>query len=290
MTDLISEWTVKGYHPIIGMDANASLDEARFSQFLDRNHLIDVVGHVTSGDPPPTYSRGQKRIDFILGDMHVCEAAIQGGSLGMHEGLFSDHTLQFVDFDQRRLFPNEAHTPLIRQERQFTLKNAIKKNAFLRKLCEIHSHQRIGDRVVALAQAFLDEGKTEDLVQRYNRLHYEIRCSMLAAANNQARKKFGYQWSPALVKAGMMTHLWRSITSSKRRQTQVTASARQLTNLLDMPIEESTTSVWLRATATSTLQFDVSGEYNVTMWQNKCNGLRASLKWLWWIGQAKTGN
>jgi hypothetical protein len=60
---------------------------------------------------------------------------------------------------------------------------------------------------------------------------------MLAAANTQARKKFGYHWSPALVKAGMMTCLWRSITSSKRRQTQVTASARQLANLLDMPIQ-----------------------------------------------------
>eukprot|EP01082_Thalassiosira_pseudonana_P016104 g13603.t1 g13603 contig9:20890-21486(+) len=122
MTDLISEWTAKGYHPIIGLDANASFDEARFAQFLDRNHHIDVVGHVTSGDPPPTYSRGQKRVDFILGDMHVCEAAVQGGSLGMHAGLFSDHTLQFVDFDQRKLFRNETYTPLTVQERQFTLK------------------------------------------------------------------------------------------------------------------------------------------------------------------------
>ena len=238
MTDLISEWTVKGYHPIIGLDANASLDEARFARFLDRNNLIDVVGHVTSGDPPPTYSRGQKRIDFILGDMHVCEAAVQGGSLGMHEGLFSDHTLQFVDFDQKRLFRNETYTPLSVQERQFTLNNSIKKNAFVKKLYEIHSHQRIGDRVVALAQAFSEEGTTQDLVQRYNRLDYEIRCSILAAANTQARKKFGYQWSPALVKAGMMTRLWRSITSSKRRRTQVTASAQQLANLLDMPIEK----------------------------------------------------
>eukprot|EP00970_Alexandrium_tamarense_P011192 scaffold2391_cov126-Alexandrium_tamarense.AAC.1 len=238
MTDLITEWTVKGYHPIIGLDANASLDEARFARFLDRNNLIDVVGHVTSGDPPPTYSRGQKRIDFILGDMHVCEAAVQGGSLGMHEGLFSDHTLQFVDFDQKRLFRNETYTPLSVQERQFTLNNSIKKNAFLKKLYEIHSQQRIGDCVVALAQAFSEEGTTEDLVQNYNRLDYEIRCSILAAANTQARKKFGYQWSPALVKAGMMTRLWRSITSSKRRRTQVTASTRQLANLLDMPIEK----------------------------------------------------
>jgi hypothetical protein len=114
----------------------------------------------------------------------------------MHEGLFSDHTLQFVDFDQKRLFRNETYTPLSVQERQFTLNNSIKKNAFLKKLYEIHSHQRIGVRVVALAQAFSEEGTTEDLVQRYNRLDYEIRCSILAAANTQARMKFGYQWSP----------------------------------------------------------------------------------------------
>jgi|EP01082_Thalassiosira_pseudonana_P005944 hypothetical protein len=197
--------------------------------------------------------------------MHVCEAAVQGGSLGIHEGLFSDHTLQFVDFDQRRLFRNNAYVPLTRQERQFTLKNAIKKNAFLTKLYEIHSHQRIDDRVVALAQAFSEGGKTDDLVQRYNNLDYEIRCSMLAAANTQARKNFGYLWSPALVKAGMMTRLWRSITSSKRRQTQVTASARHLAYLLDMPIEAvDDLSVAVCHTITYMLRYDDSGKYNVT--------------------------
>eukprot|EP00970_Alexandrium_tamarense_P009002 scaffold1771_cov211-Alexandrium_tamarense.AAC.40 len=165
----------------------------------------------------------------------------------------------------RRLFRNNAYVPLTRQERQFTLKNAIKKNAFLTKLYEIHSHQRIDDRVVALAQAFSEGGKTDDLVQRYNNLDYEIRCSMLAAANTQARKNFGYLWSPALVKAGMMTRLWRSITSSKRRQTQVTASARHLAYLLDMPIEAvDDLSVAVCHTITYMLRYDDSGKYNVT--------------------------
>ncbi|EED86814.1 predicted protein [Thalassiosira pseudonana CCMP1335] len=109
--------------------------------------------------------------------------------------------MQFVDFDQQRLFGNESFTPIIGQELQFTLKNAIKKRAFLTKLREIHQHQKIVERVQALELAFRNEGKTTALEQCYNRVDYEIRCSMLAAANARARKSFRYQWSPALVTA-----------------------------------------------------------------------------------------
>jgi hypothetical protein len=152
----------------------------------------------------------------------------------MHEGLHSDHTMQFVDFDQQGLFGNESFTPIIGQERQFTLKNAIKKRAFLTKLREIHQHQKIGERVQALQLAFQKEGKTEALEQRYNRLDYEIRCSMLAAANAQARKSFGYQWSPALVTAGRMKRFWRIVTSTTYEGCTWGTTPRQIpTNNLD---------------------------------------------------------
>ena len=42
LTDLINEWKEKGYHPLIGIDANATLDETKFAEFLDRNQLVDV--------------------------------------------------------------------------------------------------------------------------------------------------------------------------------------------------------------------------------------------------------
>jgi hypothetical protein len=152
-----------------------------------------------------------QEVDYILGDTHVCDSAVKGGSLGMHEGLHSNHTMQFVDFDQQRLFGNESFTPIVGQELQFTLKNAIKKRAFLTKLREIHQHQKIVERVQALELAFRNEGKTTALEQCYNRVVYEIRCSMLAAANAQARKSFRYQWSPALVTAGRMKRFWRTV-------------------------------------------------------------------------------
>eukprot|EP01082_Thalassiosira_pseudonana_P016004 g13600.t1 g13600 contig9:10029-12311(+) len=145
--------------------------------------------------------------------------------------------MQFVDFDQQRLFGNKSFTPIIGQERQFTLKNAIKKRAFLTKLREIHQHQKIGERVQALQLAFQKEGKTEALEQRYNRVDYEIQCSMLAAANAQARKSFGYQWSPALVTAGRMKRFWQIVTSSKRRHMKVAPAALHLAETLQIPTD-----------------------------------------------------
>eukprot|EP01082_Thalassiosira_pseudonana_P000262 g12.t1 g12 contig1:28787-30398(-) len=164
LTDLINEWKEKGYHPLIGIDANATLDETRFAEFLDRNQLVDVLGTLNTGDPPSTSQ--------------------EDGSLR-----------------------------------------------------EIHHHQKIGERVQALELAFQKEGKTEALEQRYNRLDYEIRCSMLAAANAQARKSFGYQWSPALVTAGRMKRFWRIVTSSKRRHSKVAPAALRLAETLQIPTD-----------------------------------------------------
>ena len=73
------------------------------------------------------YARGRKKIDHVLGDQHVREAVIKSGALGLHDGVsFSDHTLQFLDFDIQWLFNSESTPPISRYEREFPIRHCVK--------------------------------------------------------------------------------------------------------------------------------------------------------------------
>ena len=127
LTVLISEWREKGYKPVVMGDFNADMTDPRFADFVNGNALIDVVDKVNEGEPPRTYARGRKRLDYILADRTLLKAVVKAGSLGLHDGILSDHTMQWVDFDISALFQGELHNPTHPCERQFTLTQTRKK-------------------------------------------------------------------------------------------------------------------------------------------------------------------
>ena len=72
---------------------------------------------------------GTRRIDFPLGDEHVCNAVVKAGALGSHDGVsFTDHTMQFIDFDCEKLFNTTSTVPMAWYEREFHLKDINAKN------------------------------------------------------------------------------------------------------------------------------------------------------------------
>ena len=245
VSDLITEWTQKGYHPLIMGDFNADLTEREFADFVDANNLYDLIGDCNTGTPPSTYSRGQKRLDWFLGDSFLKERLVKSGSLALHEGNITDHTLQWADFHTRRTFGNQSTVPVNPSERQFTLSNPKKKHAFQDKLKEIHEHQKIKERVFQLSDDFeallnndLDSAEMIQLIDRYQRLDYEIKCSIIAAANSVGRTDFGYQRSPDLVNAGRFYRLWKMISSCKRRKKEYSEQVYRLADELKFKYSE----------------------------------------------------
>jgi hypothetical protein len=129
---MLHEWGDRGYHPLVLMDANSDIDERNLNRFIQQHGLLDLLTHVNDGTPPRTYTRGKRRIDFPLGDMHVANAVIKSGSLAIHDGVcFSDHTtLQFINFDCKKLFNTDDITPYATYDREFKLKDTKKKEKF----------------------------------------------------------------------------------------------------------------------------------------------------------------
>ena len=111
-------WRLKGYKLIIMGDFNSDKNDPDLEKFLAENNLIDVVGETNKGTPPMTYARGRRQIDYIFCDADLKKSVKKSGSRGLHEGLISDHTMQWADFEVTEIFGGQPYNPALPSERQ----------------------------------------------------------------------------------------------------------------------------------------------------------------------------
>ena len=89
------------------MDANE--DRVAQSHKQQGNMLQKSMQQTQLADPyfmkfhqaPRTYVRGQHRLDYILVDTALLPAICNIGYLGSMEANLSDHTMAYVDFDEK---------------------------------------------------------------------------------------------------------------------------------------------------------------------------------------------
>jgi hypothetical protein len=155
----------------------------------------------------------------MLGDKHVKAAIVKSGSLGSGDGV-SDHTLQFVDFDCKKLFGVTETAPHARYEREFKLKDVKKKDRFLEELHRIYKHQNIKE------------------IQTYQTLDNVITRAMRVAAKLAGRKGFGYQRSDVLVNAGRKVRLMKTTASCIQNKMGYFDKVYRLVELLDFSLPE----------------------------------------------------
>jgi hypothetical protein len=135
MSDIISTWEQRGYHPIVMIDANSDLHDGPMREFMICHNLRDAIGEYhseTQGPPPRTFQWSNNRLDYILCDDHVFSTITRCGACGLQDAMHSDHTMQWIDLDATKLFRNSAYEPVCRFSREFRLSNVIKKRHFNR--------------------------------------------------------------------------------------------------------------------------------------------------------------
>eukprot|EP00956_Cyclotella_meneghiniana_P019722 scaffold34200_cov24-Cyclotella_meneghiniana.AAC.2 len=238
---LIEEWGKKGFHPMIMMDANADVSEKQLSDFMKENGVIDLITDIHSEDEPPsTYSRGKKRIDLILGDEHLRRAVVRAGSRDLHDGVSSsDHTMQYIDVDEKMIFGDDSFCPIQGYQREFRLYDIKKKRIYQEELKKIYDHQRIIERVNELAEKFEKKIQLDDEdIKDYNRLDNEIIRAIKAAAAKAGRVNFGYQRSKDLCEAGATIRLHKAILSSIRNNMEYNNKIINLAETLSLKLDD----------------------------------------------------
>ncbi|KAL7506238.1 hypothetical protein ACHAXN_003506 [Cyclotella atomus] len=239
ISEVLQEWGNRGYHPLVMMDANGELDEEQLKNFVQEHELYDLIAETNKGPAPRTYQGSGRRLDYMLGNKHVLSAVVRSGSMASNDGVsHSDHTLQYVNFDRKKLFGAEATVTCATYEREFKLKDTKKKLEFIAELTRIYEHQRIPERVEELADTFQLQGPTIHVVQKYQDLDNEITEAMRAAAKKAGKKDFGYHQSDALVDAGRKVRLWKSIASCVRSKRGYSDALLHLAKLLEYTLPE----------------------------------------------------
>jgi hypothetical protein len=87
-----------GNEVIIMMDANDSIDSRPMDEFLDSLDLWDLMADFLPPKPPPTYHRGSKKIDHIIGTQGILFATRRAYILPFgSDSPKSDHAICGID-------------------------------------------------------------------------------------------------------------------------------------------------------------------------------------------------
>jgi hypothetical protein len=179
--------------------------------------LIDILALQHSERPfPPTYSRGNKRINYMLISASLQEAVIRSGILPFQNIFSGDHRPCFLDFDAYLLFASSTPPlpPSCQRSLQLTdPRRVIKYKERLHHQLSYH----IFEKCRTLLEAADSETWTPDHLIQYKKLDNVITESMLCAEANCSRKiTKRYEWSPELVKSVEAVRFWRLVLRKSR--------------------------------------------------------------------------
>ncbi|EED89738.1 predicted protein [Thalassiosira pseudonana CCMP1335] len=218
---LITSKREQGFRPILLMDANEdwvtnSHGKNQLADFMAAANLQDAF-YERHQQSPPTYTRGNSRLDYILVDPVALPCIRRVGYLGTHEGNFSDHCLEYVDFDMTTFFRGVTFRPTSIMSREIMLEQADKIESFLSDLRATQNRYMIPERIFRLAPRFAMEGPTKTLIATYNSIDTQLTEMTRSAAKKNGRKKFGFMRSPDLCAAGQRLLLGKAMLSCKAR-------------------------------------------------------------------------
>ena len=166
-----------------------------------------------------TYSRGTKRIDYILVDKTIVPSIERIGTLGLHDGLkFSDHVFIYMDCNEKKLFNGNINRPMHHPAREFKLEQVDRVEKFIKRFRELAEDRKLAEGVRKLAADFAKYGSNKNMVKRYQAMDRQI-CEYMIAAAQFIKGRCGYFRSPTLTDASVQLHFWKSIKSCKLNKT-----------------------------------------------------------------------
>ena len=239
LSKLIHKHRAEGFRPILMIDANGDYHSTTspnkaFAEFILNTHLIDPF-YDKFQTSPRTYLYGTKRIDYILTDPSISLSIRNIGYLGSHMGADSDHSLAYMDLDERQLFQGLINRPVPYHSRELQFTQADKVRVFIAALENKLDEHAFPHRVTQLADAFALTSSTPANITKYNNIYGEFLDLTRAMAKQTGKKKYGYNRSPTLTSTGQLLLLYKHVHDCKRRNVELTPSILSRCEKYDIP-------------------------------------------------------
>ncbi|KAI2491622.1 hypothetical protein MHU86_22939 [Fragilaria crotonensis] len=184
-------------------------DPDGMSKIAGQLGLIDLMACRHSLDPPATYARGTKRLDYTLASSSVSEALVSAGYEEFNAHVVSDHRGFFLDFDTNLLFGSSTQQLVSSEARDLSSSNIQQVTDYIREKHRIlFQHHNAFDRSVQLSKP----GNRHAFAER---LDQDVLAASLTAATKV--KKFGEPaWSVELAEARKQVNILKKHRSALR--------------------------------------------------------------------------
>lgn len=230
--------TQAGHEVILMIDANEHIGEkpSTLTQLLKDTGLSDIITHRhQDNNPPSTYSRGSKRIDYALGTRRVCQHVSSCGILPLGWGYQSDHRSTFFKMNLAKFFGSSVQA--LEHPSSRLIRNATPKerNEFLMHLHEHYNAHNLYQCFEKLSQIEAGQWTPEDQ-HEYEKCDDQHIKGMLSAEKKTAKLKH-FDWSPKFQQATSHRAFWHIFMSI--RLTQKTPDDKFLSWASSMGISDS---------------------------------------------------
>ena len=194
-----------GHEIIIMTDANSPANDTAIEAFLEATELHDLMAAYLPDPPPPTYQRGQAKIDHIWGTIGVLTATINAGILPFGAGPRSDHAILHLDISMEALtgIPSQSlHDPTHPASRNLWSTDIKAAKQYVTLVTDGFQAENISLRTSILVSR-CDRTKrcSQDDIRILNKIDNDI-TKILLNAETECKKARGHAWSPLLATAG----------------------------------------------------------------------------------------
>ena len=97
-------------------------------------------------------------------------------------------------------------------------------------------HNQTKEKVFSLARKFIEEGLTKENKEQYQMLDTQTTQAALAAANDAAKRKYGYMRNGELTNCGRMVILYKMALDGKVKRAPPTAALERRALALKVPL------------------------------------------------------
>ena len=99
----------------------------------------------------------------------------------IHDGVISDHRMCYIECNLKAFMGGNINKIVRPHLRDFKCDDKGRCQIFLSELKKHMEANKTGQRIKELARSFGQIGETEELNRQYNKLDYELQCSIKGA-------------------------------------------------------------------------------------------------------------
>lgn len=224
------------------IDANEQIDTnaSSIAKLAIECSLIDIIAtRHQQAHNTATYTRGTKRIDYILVNETLARAVTDCGILAFFDGIHSDHRGSFIDLDTRCIFSDR--TPILYSQpmRQLCSKKPKSVKAYKEELWKQMSAHNIQNKSASISNnATQDDTFNQKFAKELNNIANTMQQAMIRA-ESMCTKSPAAPYSEKMANLNKIIRYWKTKKSAMKTKRDALINCNRSDNHFHLPTKQN---------------------------------------------------